>query len=85
MCLDRIRQRVFSAVLVSADLPDQEGLSLLDTIRTMHPTLPVIVLSFEGPSPIARQRGAFAVLRLPYEPNELYDILQRAIRIREDQ
>jgi DNA-binding NtrC family response regulator len=70
---------------VSADLPDQEGLSLLDTIRTMHPTLPVIVLSFEGPSPIARQRGAFAVLRLPYEPNELYEILQRAIRIREDQ
>jgi DNA-binding NtrC family response regulator len=37
MCLERIRPRVFSAVLVSAELPDQDGLSLLDTIRTIHP------------------------------------------------
>lgn len=78
-CLERIQQRVFKAVLLSEYLPDQDGLSLLETIRATHATLPVIFLTVSGPSPSALQQGAFAVLILPYERGELLHILQKAI------
>lgn len=78
-CLKRIQDKVFKAVLLSEHLPDQDGLSLLEAIRTTHATLPVIILTVSGPSPSALQRGAFAVLILPYERGELLHILQKAI------
>lgn len=78
-CMQRIQERVFSAVLLSEHLPDQDGLSLLEAIHSSQATLPVILLTVSGPSPSALQRGAFAVLVLPYERDELLHILRKAI------
>lgn len=78
-CLQRIQERLFNAVLLSEHLPDQDGLSLLEAIHSSQATLPVILLTVSGPSPSALQRGAFAVLLLPYERDELLHILQKAI------
>jgi DNA-binding NtrC family response regulator len=78
-CLQRIQERVFNAVLLSEHLPDQDGLSLLEAIHTSQATLPVILLTVSGPSPSALQRGACAVLLLPYQRGELLHILQKAI------
>jgi CheY-like chemotaxis protein len=78
-CFERIQQHAFSAVLLNYRLPDLDELFLLTAIRTIQPTLPVIITTAAGPSPVALQRGAFAVLPLPCGLEELYDTVQRAI------
>jgi two-component system response regulator HydG len=76
-CVERLQRHAFSAVILHDRLPDQDGLSLLTAIRTIHATLPVIVTTVAGPSPGALQQGAYAVFVLPYRCDELYDTLQR--------
>ena len=78
-CVERIQRHAFSALILHDRLPDQDGLYLLSAIRTIHPTLPVIITTVAGRSPVASQQGAYAVLVLPYERDDLYDTLQRAI------
>lgn len=78
-CFERIQHKAFSVLLLHDRLPDQDGLSLLTAIRFLQPTLPVIITTAAGPSPVALQRGAFAVLLLPYLADELDDLVQRAI------
>jgi len=75
-CLERIQHQDFSVVLLSSHLPDQDGISLLTAIRFMHPRLPVIFMTAAGQSPIALERGAFAVLPLPCPADEFYDVVQ---------
>ena len=79
-CLERIRHHGFDAMLLSEHLPDQDGLSLFNAIRTIQRDLPVIFLTVTGPSPVALQQGAFAVFTLPCEREELYSLLQKGIK-----
>jgi DNA-binding NtrC family response regulator len=83
-CLERIQYQDFGVVLLRSHLPDQDGISLLTAIRFIHPRIPVIFMTSAGPSPIALERGAFAVLLLPCPADEFYDVVQRAISLRED-
>ena len=78
-CFERIQQHAFSAVLLNHRLPNLDIPFLVTAIRTIQPTLPVIVTTVMGPSPVLLQRGAFDVLSLPCLRDELYDTLQRAI------
>lgn len=75
--LERIQHRAFNAVILHDRLPDQDGLILLTTIRSIQPRLPVIVTTAAEAYPVIDD--AFAVLVLPYRREELLDILQRAI------
>jgi DNA-binding NtrC family response regulator len=79
-CLERMRHQGVDAMLLSEHLSDHHGLSLLNPIRVMDPTLPVIFVTGAGPSPMALQRGAFAVIALPCEREEPYSLLQKGIK-----
>ena len=78
-CFSCIQHRAFSALILHDRLPDTNGLFLLTAIRIIRPDLPVIVTTASGPCPSVLLQYAFAVLVLPYQRDELLNILQRAI------
>jgi DNA-binding NtrC family response regulator len=78
-CFSCIQHRAFSAVILHDRLPDMNGLFLLTAIKLIQPELPVIVTTVSKPSPVALLHLAFAVMVLPYQREELLDVLQRAI------
>src|SRR5215831_1664988 len=79
-CLEQIQHQGFDAILLREYLPDMDGLSLLNVLRIRRRGTPVIFLTGSGPSPMALQRGACAVVTLPYEREELSSLLQSVIR-----
>jgi DNA-binding response OmpR family regulator len=75
----------YDAVLLDIGLPDGDGLSVLDILRQLNPSLPVIILTALG-SPEYRakslSRGAFSCLNKPYDQDVLRGLLRRAVRSR---
>src|SRR5688500_15208490 len=76
--------------LLDINMPEMDGLSLLDKIKQLNPVLRSVMLSaYSDMSNIseALNRGAFAFLNKPIDLNELEIIIRRAIdevkRIRE--
>jgi CheY-like chemotaxis protein len=74
-----LEQHIYNAVLLDLGLPDGDGLSILEKLQVLNPSLPVIVLTASnrelGPS------RAYARLTKPWERGELRTILQQAIGI----
>ena len=62
-------------------MPGQNGLSLLDEVRTSHPLLPVIVMTAHSDlesTVAAYQRGAFEYLAKPFDIDYAVDLVRRA-------
>ena len=62
-------------------MPGQNGLSLLDEVRTSHPQLPVIVMTAHSDlesTVAAYQRGAFEYLAKPFDIDYAVDLVRRA-------
>jgi DNA-binding NtrC family response regulator len=80
--LSQIEIHRFTSMLLDIGLPDGDGLSLLDRIQTVAPSLPVIVLTAfmtPGSTAEALSCGAFACLAKPYDRQALLALLRRAI------
>jgi DNA-binding response OmpR family regulator len=80
--LARVKTVDFAAVLLDIGLPDGDGLAVLETVRTIAPSLPVIVLTaFKSQDYRARSlsSGAFSCLSKPYNRDELRAVLRRAV------
>ncbi|MDP1768584.1 MAG: response regulator [Nitrospirota bacterium] len=82
--LTQVRTAIFAAALLDIGLPDGDGLALLETIQSITPTLPVIVLTaFTSQDYRAKSlsRGAFSYLTKPYNRDEIRAVVRRAARI----
>lgn len=82
--LSQVNAHHFAAMLLDIGLPDGDGLSLLDRIQTVAPSLPVIVLTAfltPGSTAGALSGGAFACLAKPYDRQTLLALLRRAIGV----
>ena len=69
-------------LLLDLGLPDGEGLDLLRTIRLQHPNLPVIVVTANDSlnNAIASIKvGAFHFISKPYVPDELLNMVGKAL------
>ncbi len=80
--LSQIEAHRFASMLLDIGLPDGDGLSLLDPIQVMAPSLPIIVLTAlmtPGSTAGALSRGAFACLAKPYDRQAILALLRRAI------
>lgn len=80
--LEQVTTADFVAVLLDIGLPDGDGLTLLEIIQRVAPSLPVIVLTaFTSQVYRAKSlsRGAFSCLTKPYHRDELRAVLRRAI------
>ncbi|HET7511604.1 MAG TPA: sigma-54 dependent transcriptional regulator [Chthoniobacterales bacterium] len=69
-------------VLLDLQLPDADGLQMLDQIKTEHPGIPVIILSAHDSLSNAIEsikRGAFHFISKPYAPEELLSLVEKAL------
>ena len=83
--LTQVRTANFAAVLLDIGLPDGDGLALLETIQTIAPSLPVIVLTAFTSQDYRAQslsRGAFSYLTKPYNRDEIRIVVRRAVDLR---
>jgi len=81
--LDAIRQRRPSLVLIDVWLQGSrlDGLGLVEAIKAMDPTLPIIVISGHGgidTAVAAIRRGAFDFIEKPFEASRLLHMVARA-------
>ena len=80
--LKKLEQRRYDVALLDLRMPRKQGLPVLDTVREDYPTLPVIVISGlarENEFEQARQAGAFACVKKPFDMNELLATVKSAL------
>jgi len=69
-------------VLLDLQLPDADGLQMLDQIKTGYPEIQVIILSAHDSLNNAIEsikRGAFHFISKPYAPEELLSLVEKAL------
>ena len=79
--LAALEESDFELVLSDIVMPDSDGLALLDRVRALYPTLPVIMVTAVHDISVAidaMRRGAFDYLLKPLERKTLLDAVQRA-------
>src|SRR5215469_6687395 len=71
-----------SLILLDLQLPDAEGLEMLDRIKTEQPDMPVIILTAHDSLHNAIEsikRGAYHFVSKPYAPEELLSLVEKAL------
>ena len=73
----------FACVISDIQMPEMDGLALQRELKVQAPDLPVIFLTAfpdDGARKKAIDKGAIGFLEKPCDPNELIDILGRAVQ-----
>jgi len=76
--LEQVRQKNFFLVLLDLHLPDIYGVDVLEAIKTISPTTPVIIVTGHGTEKdrsACMQLGAHAFMNKPVGIDELINIL----------
>ncbi|MFC1967484.1 ATP-binding protein [Chloroflexota bacterium] len=79
---DMARERFYNAAILDISLPDANGIELLSTLLDIHPDITAIMLTGHSSVQNAMQslnRGAFAYLEKPLDPEHLLSILGRGL------
>ena len=80
--LRSIKNNSPAVVLLDLQLPDAEGLQLLDQIKRDHPDIQVIILTAHDSLSNAIEsikRGAYHFISKPYAPEELLSLVEKAL------
>src|SRR5260370_30870565 len=80
--LKALKNKPASLVLLDLQLPDAEGLQMLDQIKTERPETQVIILTAHDTLNNAIEsikRGAFHFISKPYAPEELLSLVEEAL------
>jgi DNA-binding NtrC family response regulator len=83
--LERIRQGGIDAVLTDLRMPQMNGLELLGEVVRQHPEIPVVLLTAHGTvgsAVEALKHGAFDYLTKPFEPDEVRQVMRKAVQTR---
>jgi CheY-like chemotaxis protein len=76
------RPQAFDVILLDVRLPDMRDLSLLATLRQLHPNASIILMTAFGSDEIVERAialGAKAVLNKPFELGTLVDAVYRVV------
>jgi two-component system response regulator GlrR len=71
-------------VISDLRMPAMDGMALLESVHSAHPSLPVIILTAHGSIPDAvraTQRGVFGFLTKPFDSQELLHQVAAALRL----
>jgi excisionase family DNA binding protein len=85
--LAMIRAQDFAAVLIDLRMPAMDGVTLLEKLRAIAPTLPVVILtaaSTEADAIAAANLGVSGYLLKPYEWPRIVEAVERALGTRND-
>jgi len=80
---ERLEAESFDLLLTDQKMPRMSGLDLLERARTLHPRLPVVLMTAHGTVSTAveaMKRGAADYLTKPFERDELLLVIDKAIR-----
>jgi len=80
--LKALKNKPASLVLLDLQLPDVQGLEILDQIKAEQPETPVIILTAHDTLNNAIEsikRGAYHFISKPYAPEELLSLVEKAL------
>ena len=83
--LEVLAEADVDAILTDLKMPQMNGLELLAEVRRRQPATPVIMLTAHGTigsAVEALKRGAFDFLTKPFEPDEIRQVVAKAIATR---
>ncbi len=83
--LRALREKNPALVLLDLQLPDADGLQMLDQIKQEQPGIPVIILTAHDSLSNAIEsikRGAYHFISKPYAPEELLSLVEKALEKR---
>lgn len=72
-------------VLCDYNMPGMDGIEMLDRVRAVDETIPVIILTGQGDistAVTAMQRGAYDFIEKPFDEDELLELLRHALEKR---
>ena len=80
--ISRIKERFYNVAILDISLPDADGTELLSTLINIHPDMIAIMLT--GHSSVQNaikslNRGAFAYLEKPLDPENLLSVISRSL------
>jgi signal transduction histidine kinase/ActR/RegA family two-component response regulator len=81
--LEKLDAKQYQVALLDLRMPRKQGLPVLETVRKDYPSLPVIVISGlaqESEFELARQTGAYACVKKPFDMNDLLAKVKSAIQ-----
>ncbi|MCP4005205.1 MAG: sigma-54-dependent Fis family transcriptional regulator [bacterium] len=73
------------AILTDLKMPHMNGLELLDEVQKLHPDIPTVLLTAHGTvggAVDALKRGAFDFLTKPFDPDEIGQVIVKAVNTR---
>jgi len=77
-----LQSKPFALVLLDLQLPDADGLQMLEQIKVDHPDIQVIILTAHDSLNNAIEsikRGAYHFISKPYAPEELLSLVEKAL------
>jgi DNA-binding NtrC family response regulator len=80
--LEALRRGAYALVVSDIELPAKDGFELLREIRALECDAPVVLMtSFGGPEMERRATlvGALGYLEKPFQPEELYELVDRVL------
>jgi DNA-binding NtrC family response regulator len=80
--LRALKNKQPALVLLDLQLPDAQGLEMLDQIKSQHADMPVIILTAHDSLSNAIEsikRGAYHFISKPYAPEELLSLVEKAL------
>ncbi|MBM4337245.1 MAG: sigma-54-dependent Fis family transcriptional regulator [Deltaproteobacteria bacterium] len=83
--LERLAREPVDAILTDLRMPKRNGLELLEAVRRAHPEIPVVVLTAHGTvgsAVEALKQGAFDYLTKPFDPDEIRQVMEKAVSTR---
>ncbi len=80
--LEEARHRRFDLALTDLRLAEQDGLAVMEELKEIHPSLPVLILTAHGSIPSAveaMRKGAVGYLTKPFDDKELAVWIDKAL------
>ncbi len=82
-CLDKLNKSFFDVILLDLRMPEKDGLEVLETIKAGAPPAPQVIvitgISNKNELDAAKDAGAFACIKKPFDINELLSSIKSAI------